>query len=407
MLSKRTYLFVLLLLSCGFLINKSITNFFGSIFLVENILLILQWLWLIYGLVMFKNRRLKSNSILNRRIAYIFIVLIILSTLYPYFNYDQSIFDTLIAHRFNYSIISLLILLRMGIEDKDVKKVICSFGFISSFLFFISMLVPEFFLVDKDSNSVSTDLGAGILTPGSFFVLLSFYIYVDRTISDSKHIFTSSIAGLYMLGVIIMMQNRQMILISIPIFLYALLLKANVKTKLISSLVLLIALLIFYTSATSILEDLYQETYLQIYDPNYPRIKALKTYVLNYNFEVWPFLFGHGIGAGNSDYLIYLNALNRNGIFFQDIGFIGVFYVYGLLFVLLNFNLIRKGCFKKGMPRYIRFWCLGILVVPIFQYWGLMNNQLNMVFVLLFYLIMANESLIPERINAEYNYYKL
>lgn len=396
-LGKKTFLYVLLLLSCGFLINKSITNLFGSVFLLENILLILQWLWITFGLFAFKNRRLKFNSIRNRRIVYIFIVLIILSTLYPYFNYDQSIFDTLVAHRFNYSIITLLILLRIGIGEKDVKKVICSFGFISSFLFIISIFKPEFFLVDKELNSVSTDMGAGILTPGSFFVLMSFYIYVDRTISDSKHIFTNSIAWLYLLGVIIMMQNRQMILISMPILLYALLLKANVRTKLISSFVLLMALLIFSTSATAILEDLYQETYLQIYDPNYPRIKALNTYVIGYNFELWPFIFGHGIGAGNSDYLTYLNALNRSGIFFQDIGFIGVFYVYGLLFVLLNFYLILIGCFKKGMPRYIKFWCLGILFVPIFQYWGLMNNQLNMVFVLLFYLIMANENLMPER----------
>lgn len=407
MISKKsTYLIILIILSCNYLVNNFTNNLFtGTTYNIDFILLLVQWFWLIFGFFAFNNKHV-FNTYKNRKIVYIFITLIVLSTIYPYYVYNQSILASLIAHRTNFSIIALIVLLRIGLKLKEVLNVISFFGFLSSILFLISILLPDLFISNEISQNIdSSDFGASILTPGVYFIMLSFYIHADLCLSDNKNTFLTISKTLFLFSIIVMIQNRQMILITFPILLYVFVLKSNFKYKFIGFIVTMISFYFFYGDIILIYDNLYEETFSQLNDVNYNRFKALDVYLFNYEFNFYTFFFGHGIGASNSKYLYTLSKLNYDGIYFQDIGFIGVFYVYGFFFTVLNFYLILKGGFKKQMPKYVKFWSFGILFIPIFQYWGLMNNQLNIVFVLMFYLIIVNDSLISKKFNAKYNYY--
>ena len=400
-IKKKTYLIILIFLSCGYLVNNFTNNLISSLYDLDSILLVAQWFWLIFGLFTYKNNKYIFYTYKNRRIVYIFIALIFLSTLYPYYIYNQSILGSLIAHRVNFSIVALIILLRMGIRPKEVSNAISSFGILSSILFLISIFSPDFFLLDNIAQNLdSPDLGAGILTPGVFFILLSFYIHSDLCLLDSKKFLLNLSKTLFLFVIIVMIQNRQMIIITAPVLLWVLFVKSNLKLKLSSFILIMITFYFLFDKGILLLNNLYEETNMQLNDLEYNRIKALDMFLFNYEFNFYTFFFGHGIGASNSSYLDQLMKLNSEGIYYQDIGFVGVFYVYGIFFVILNFYLILKAFFTKKMPKYIKFWSFGILLLPVFQYWGLMNNQLNIVFVLMFYLIIVNETLISKNLNA-------
>ena len=86
--------------------------------------------------------------------------------------------------------------------------------------------------------------------------------------------------------------------------------------------------------------SLLQETMDQLSDPDYNRIKAI-LYAFSLPNGKASILIGNGFISGNFNSIV--NDLRQEGIFYSDIGLIGLWHVYGLLPVIAILASVIRG----------------------------------------------------------------
>ena len=83
------------------------------------------------------------------------------------------------------------------------------------------------------------------------------------------------------------------------------------------------------------------------------------------------FLLGHGLPAGNGSFAQLTEQLQKiMGFFTVDVGFVGMIYNYGIIYVFLCYRILWKLFFsyKEGVPTYIRLFVIfaGVMSIMIF-----------------------------------------
>lgn len=391
-MSKKTFLLVLFLLVFKYLVN-SIT----FLVLTKDVLLVAQWIWCFIGLIVFKNQQHnRLNTQKNRRYVIWFLLIMIISTISPFYEYNQSIFTTLISQRTNYSIATLLVLLYIHPSVNDIYSVLRKLAILSVCLFFYSVLDPSFFLdadiLERRLNSDSTDIGVSSLLPGFILITIYFYYVSYKLIISKKKSIENLLIFLVLMLVIFLVQNRQTILITAPVFVFSFIKVRNKYNRNVLILGSVFFIIVLGTYVLSLAESLIEESSNQIQDSDYNRWQALSVFILEWKHNVFQVFFGHGVGSLNSKYTEEIaSAAETRGAYLQDIGFLGSLFFYGTPFVMLNYYFILQGFLKRNMPYYLKFWCFGLIILPVFQNWGMMNNDSAVVFSLLFYLILYNK----------------
>jgi hypothetical protein len=406
-MSKRTFLLVLFLLVFGYLINRITFSV-----LSKDVLLVAQWIWCFIGLIVFENQQHnRLNTQQNRRYVIWFLLIMFISTFSPFYEYNQSIFRTLISQRTNYSIATLLVLLYIHPSVNDIYSTLKKLALLSVGLFFYSVLDPSFFL-DVDSlerrlNSGSNDIGISMSLPGFVLITVYFYYAAYKLIISKKKSIQNLIIFLVLMLVIILVQNRQTILITFPIFVFSFIKIRNGYNRFVLILLSGVFLIIVGTYVLSLVQSLIEESSNQLQNSDYNRWQALYVFFLEWKHNVFQVFFGHGVGSLNSKYTEEIaSAAETRGAYLQDIGFLGSLFFYGIPFVVLNYYFILQGFLKRNMPYYLKFWCFGLIILPVFQNWGMMNNDSAVVFSLLFYLILYNKKYnIYGLKNANINHY--
>lgn len=85
------------------------------------------------------------------------------------------------------------------------------------------------------------------------------------------------------------------------------------------------------------------------------------------------FALGHGLPSGNGNFSILMSQLQEfMGFFTSDVGFIGIIYTYGAIYVLICYRILWKLFFtyKKVVPLYVRMFVIfaasmSIMIFPI------------------------------------------
>jgi hypothetical protein len=403
-MSKKTFIFILFILSFNYLENKATSSFLN-----KDILLIAQWIWCFLGLAYFRNQRNNSlNTLKNRRYIIWFLLIMFISTLAPYFEYNQPIFGTLISQRANYSICTLIVLLYIHPSENDIFSNMKILALLSVGLFFYSIINPLFFLdteiIESRLELRSTDIGLSGSLPG-FMLLTTYFYYVGyNLIKNRKKNLNELYIFLLLMSVIILIQNRQTIIITLPIFVYSIYKIKSEFNKYLIILILIIVIIVLGSNLNFLIESLIEETNNQVGDSDYNRWQAIYAFLFEWKYSLFNFFFGHGVNSLNSKYTLQLNQFNHvRGAYYQDIGFLGSFFLYGILFIILNYYFIFQGFFKKQMPLYLKFWCFGLILIPIFQNWGMMNNNSAVLFAFLFYLVIYNKQYNKIRFQESYS----
>jgi len=375
-----------------FLISYDLFGFFEKSNTTTPLLILIVLIF--YGLV-FKR---KSNSLLNtyanRKYVYFFLAILILSTFQPLYSFGQPFFDTMISLRVNYLIIVVLLLIHMRPSEGDIIKAFKFCSYLAISIAFLSTFLPGLFISNDiyDAANIRRDNGGLELfyfTPGLDLVFFYFIFLTARLKKENnkKHI----IEVVVLLVFLILVQNRSRLAFAIPFFVFMFLSKYKFKP---------IQLLMFFSLVTMILSryrmifnNQINETLSDLSNNDYPRIKTLE-YIYNSAINSPYTIFtGNGVSSANSEYLEKLQLLQyEDNIFIADLGLIGGFYNFGVLFLIFVYSFCFKS-FKRYQPLYLKCFSVFIILMPSIQGFGT-NYFLGPVvfFCFYFYLIFYFES---------------
>ena len=384
-MDKSTYLVILGLVSFGYLNNNLLP-------LDNNIPYVCTMGWSLFGFFYYKGYS-PLYTLKNQLYVICFFMLLFLSQLTPTFNrFHQDFFSTVVANRFEYSFIFLLVLFKIGPTEEDIFRAFNILGIIALILAVIAFFFPVWFvdlhkLLGFLRNQGDLDFLAA--APGFPCAVFYFYILGYKVLikyKQQKHLLVWF--SLFM-AYIFIVQNRSTLLIAVPSYLYVLL-RSDFRIKWLILSILIIgcgSYLLF------VFDALMEETRGQLNDTHYNRWQAIYYYVLERDYNFYNTLLGNGKPCAGSPYLYELVRVSKSRLaFVSDIGLIGTFYMYGLAMMLFIYRFVFVALLNKGFPTYLRFYALWVLIVPTIHCFGTGTEcSAMLLFAIFFYCIILHE----------------
>ena len=383
-MSKSTYLIISGLLSFNFLRN-GLFPFFTS-----DILFVLMLVWSIFGWIYYSR---VNSPIYNKNIYWALgiLALFFLSSLTPFFRYNQNIVSTFIAMRTNVLIIYLITLSKIYPSEDELFQSFRFLGLLAVGMAVLVFIFPHWF-VDMDSlkrllarqSNGSTDLV--VIWPGSTCAILYFYILLQKMRQEqtTQQIFWCTLFMAY----IFLMQNRSTLICALFFYVYTFI-KTDIRYK---SWIIVGSCLIVGTYLFNILSGLIEETQSQLSDTKYNRWQAIYFFLMEQNNNLYTILFGNGVPCKGSAYLYYImQAQVKRLAFISDIGLLGSFFYYGLVMMGCIYSFILRGITHvRTIPRFLRYYSWWLLLIPTIQGFGL--GDFSMIrYSLIFYMIIYYE----------------
>ncbi len=373
----------------------------------NDILILLSIAWCLFGLFYFKEYGI-LYTVKNQIWPVSLFILFFLCTLYPTFHYWQPFMSTLVAMRANLVALYLLTLLKISPTEEEFRYSFKILGYTALVFGVLAYFFPFLFVGKEDvirlalkRKAGSTDILA--VWPGSACAVFYFYILLQDMLNNKtpKSIFLCTIFMLY----IVLMQNRSTLLCAAPFYLYGLI-KTDFKYKYVF---VTITMFVLGAYAYAIFDSLIDETIRDLSNDKYNRWQSMEYFTSLERYDIFTFLFGHGIPAAGSVYLNEMRSMFNPGlnrfVIISDIGLFGSMYFYGIILMLVLYRFVFKAIFTKGMPVYLRFYGLWILLVPTIHSFAINQNfSGTMKFLIFMYLVLLNEHNIREVTNANFSH---
>ena len=145
--------------------------------------------------------------------------------------------------------------------------------------------------------------------------------------------------------------------------------------------------LLLYMNYDSLLGDMAEKTNNEL-NKNNIRLYAALYYWQDSLKEFTTFLFGYGLPGPRGAFYNYVQKLHDLGLHVVDVGFIGIIWRYGLLYVIICFYLLYCLFFKfrRYIPLYIRLFVVYVSVMAIMIFPIGASQVMTMIWPLLLYI---------------------
>lgn len=340
-----------------------------------------------------------SNMRFSRGLLAIFI-LSLCSAIPAYLIYNQRLFDSLRTCFFTMGFI--LPYWYLHVRAVNGKTVIYAIGFVALLLAFIQIyqqFLPEYALWGVSGNdyedawailerTMRNDLYRfRIGFNGVFTMPILFLAWTQLT---------KKINAKYMLLFILMAVSiylnltRQLMFSAIVVLALSTFLIRKEQNK--SSLIFIVILIggFFLQYADSLFGDLLQNASEQANDETYVRYLSYAYFWENSYDSFFSVLFGHGLAAGNSDYAQLREMLHMNNINASDVGFVGAFFNWGYIHVMIFFYFIYKIWRNRFIiPSYLFLFFIAITLTSV-MIWPLLGEASILAVALMLYLCDLN-----------------
>lgn len=383
---KSIYIFIVFVLSLRFWdISFIVTK------LPPDVILVFSWAWIMFGVFYFNadTKRLKSlNSFkYSKVLVYIFLGIVISMFSALYFG-KQALMITLFSQRTIYSFIFLPAILFIQPTESDIVKALRWITGVTIFVWVIVHINPGFVYIDEsmlekvvvEKETLTTKLA--FYVNGIYYVI--FYAYYKMGEYIKRFTWGDFIEASLVVFFILLYQNRSMILMIAPIYVYTFFkFRSKHKLNIISILLIILVLVIIFTFDIWML--LIQNTQKDLNEPEYNRWLAVYYYFGHYSPNWFCYVFGNGYPSGGNSPLGNLMWANfAKGIFTSDLGMIGMWVDFGIIPLIGIYSVVINVLRKRIFPLYLKFICLHVLLVPtIFQFW---SDPCISFFVVIFYL---------------------
>ena len=336
---KRDYIevwvFLLLLCSVNFLDLLPITNVIGpngpfAFYLVS--------LFLVFT---FHRRAWIRDSLHWLTPFWIYLLGIFLSYIPALLYYGQSFTQSFFTNRRIFEFTAFPILIALRPTERELRTALYAFSLVYLFFtLFVTFLAPDWVFLPKEASFIEEGDYVHILS-GIRHVSLAFIFAFHRMTQVGTR---SSIAwALFLFAILFLVQNRTSLLAVIFMVGYVIFSMKMSARKLVLLVVIALTLIVMYVYTYGQWGQLYQMTISQVLNPEYNRNKAL-VYMFGAR-EPLRYLLGEGFISTNVHPLIA--NLQESGIYHSDVGFVGLWHMYGVLPVIVVLVMTIKGLSRK------------------------------------------------------------
>ncbi|MBN1415979.1 MAG: hypothetical protein JW973_12820 [Bacteroidales bacterium] len=338
---------------------------------------------LVYGNGLVIRKRFRIETVM------IFIALII-SVFAAKFFHEQSISLTLFSQYEFYLFLFYFLLHKMRPDPDKLMNMFIWLGYIYAFIYFLQYVAyPAQIVTSKTIFDRGT---VRVLMPGTEYMVATWFILLSRYFRTKKII---NIIGLLpFIIILIFLAVRQLIAATALLTLLNILLSKTLKSKVLVAFLIVLTIIPFYFLFQGIFDQLlevsHKETSASL--QNNVRFLAAKYFLFDHNHNPLWILTGNGMPDQKSAYGKFLWQLSEKlGYYMSDVGIIGDFSKFGILFALAEISFLAKLSLYRCREKYsfIRYSAL-MSIMTLFTGAGLgASGIVKMCF--LFYIMDADK----------------
>ena len=284
------------------------------------------------------------------------VVGILLSFIPAYLFYGQHLYHSLVVYRRTLCFLCFPLLMSVGPTIKEFRFALFAYSFIyAGASFFGTYIRPDWVPVAEGMEYiVNTDI-LKVLT-GLLYLPIGLVFALDqyRNTFRRKYLWIA----LFIFLIIFLNENRTILASSFFIIVGAVLFNLPARSRVVAEVIMLFfigAVIVFGWEYISALLD---ETSTQLQDEDYNRVKAFNYFVSLRN-GLLSFFMGNGFISGNVNTI--MADLRLEGIYNSDLGLIGLWHQFGLLFPLTVLIYAIRAC-SVDHSFYVRGMAIHMLV---------------------------------------------
>ncbi len=287
---------------------------------------------------------IRLKKIFTIELTIIFIT-VLLSMLGAFYFHDQKFQTTAIAQRAMYFLLFYFLLHSFKINTEILIKTFVIISIAIALLYIIQTIVfpIKLFSVEifKDRQTLRFFL------PGTGYMVVTYFLYLGKTLESNNYKYIT--VCLLMLIVFIMMGTRQIIASTLLVTIIALITSQKIHSKILFTFIILLSIIPIYLLFKDIILAIFEVSKLQSANiKSYIRIKAALFYLFDFSPSKATFILGNGESSSNSSYGLQVQHYGiALGYFLSDIGIIGEYVKFGILFVMAELSIFLRISFMK------------------------------------------------------------
>ncbi|MBN2272718.1 MAG: hypothetical protein JXK95_00170 [Bacteroidales bacterium] len=307
-----------------------------------------------------------GKSISSRKHFIIEIILIFtaffVSTIAARYFHSQSIMTTIFAQYEFYVFLFYFLIHRMKPDPDKLLTMFIWLGYIYAIIYIVQYLLYPTQIVNSkilaDRNTVR------IMMPGAGYMITAWFILLSRYFRTKQII---NIIGLIpFVLVIILLGTRQIMATTALLTLLNILMSRTIKSKIFTYALIALAIVPFYFLFQGVFDQIIAVSHKESSSiQNNIRFLAARYFLFDLNDNPLWILTGNGMPGPHSDYGRFLYRISDQlGYFQSDVGIIGDFSKFGILFALAEIVFLIKMALCKCREKYsfIRYNALMILM---------------------------------------------
>jgi len=370
-------------------------KFFSFIFIPEFIIKVAEWfgigLILAFTIIYFiynKEKPIKKHFTIP--IILIFISVLI-SMFGSYIYQNQSFPLTAYAQRAIYFYLIYFLLHLMRIDSKFIIRLIVSFALIYIVIYFLQYIL---YPIQLTTTKMFIDRGTlRIFLSGAGYLVIAYFIWLYMAFRNFRPIYVLIL--LVTMGIFVLMGTRQVLASMLLLTILFIFQSRVVKSKILIFTLIGLSLIPIYFLFQDIILAMFEVTYRQSqHIEGGIRFEAARFFLTDFFPSALAYFTGNG-AAGPSIYGLRLFRYSTElGYYLSDIGLIGEYVKYGMLYVIGVIIILFK-VFKSSLPEkimFIKYNFLGIVLTLVTGGGAFASTSNVLIICLLLYLIDLHKS---------------
>ena len=284
------------------------------------------------------------------------------SALMAYMFHGQDYSLTLFQQRSIYFYLFYFLLHYLLPEPIKLERLIIQFGLVYCLVFLLQTVAYPTLITE---SHVFRDRGTiRIFLPGENVMILGYLIAFDRIFEKFDWLYFSHL----MLSVIVvlLLGTRVMLLALVILSFVNILINKRVQNKFaVFFLFIGVAFISYLVMKDTISAEIAETQKHSSQAQNYIRVKAAEYYLTDFQKGIGSIVLGNGSPNDKSSYgAMVKNVNNRSGFYLSDIGILGIYVKYGILFTVVCFIIMFQGLFGKLHRdlHYIKYFMAYLLI---------------------------------------------
>ncbi len=284
------------------------------------------------------------------RVIFIMIIGVIPSYLIADTYHNQSFVISIFASRIIWFYVLYFFVHVYKVSIKFIIQIILYIGLFAVVLYYIQYArYPNIFL---DINMLEGRGTIRLFVYGMLCTQVAYFYFLNRFFERNTMI--DLILALVSLSIFVLQGTRQLLFAAALLTLINLFFSRRVKGRVVKIGVVTLASLAVFMIFREIFLELTKVSSSQMGDlTGGVRIKASRFFLTSFQPSGWSYLFGNGVAGSGSMYSSRMSLYAfKYGFYLSDIGVIGDYIKYGIVFVLAGLYMLAKSILFKVSPEY-------------------------------------------------------